>query len=890
MIGNELTDTNGHRLDVAMCIKPSLFLVIVGLWTVEIGAQIDGHEAVTLHYENRALEQVLNDLEQKFGLIFSYGKLPLERKIFFEHQGSLDRGLEAFFKSQRLLFRRSGNRVVLRAETPIGRPLRGRVLDAENLEPMLGASIEVLGLDPAVGSSTDEDGLFRFDGLKVGRYDLMVHYLGYETKQVGQVLVTTGKEQFLEIRLYPALLAIEEVLVKGRYNPAQTINEMTTNSARSFSIEEASRFAAAISDPARMALTYAGVTGNGDDLSNEIIIRGNSSRGLLWRLEGVEIPNPNHFSDLGGTAGNISMLSASTLTNSDFYTGAFPAEFGNALSGVFDLRMRSGNWEKREHKFQIGSLGIEASAEGYLKKGTRASYLINYRYSTIDLIDHLLPSLPTQVNPFQDLSFKINVPTHKLGTFSLFGLGGKNATGGDMIADTSNFQFKWQLQDFIVKQNMGVVGLVHRYVQSDKSYLRTTLSVSQYGYKDQTWELQPDRGFISEVIDATAFQHNELALNVMYHSKLGVTNSLRVGANWRRKSFDYDYVSVADADSLTSFLDHRGNTSFSDAYIQLNSQLSDQWSLQAGVNASYLRLNGSYGIDPRVGIKYIPSSTHTWALATGIYSKPDHISTYFIDRKAINGVSEFPNRDLPMMKAWHVVASYDRQMSNDRRLRLEGYYQFLFDVPVGVDSNNVFSILNTSNAFGVIFLNDRDGAAMIPEGTGMNYGLELTFEKFYSQGSYYLLTASISDSRFSTMRGQWYATRYATNYASNFLYGKEWPVGLRKKNAISANGRLVFVGGLRTSPILLEESMAANETVIDLERYNSQHLPYYFRVDLGIHYRINAKRMTHTFSLESQNLTNRQNTEGIFYDPVRMRRAVSSQNGLIPFLNYRIEF
>ncbi len=873
-----------------MSIKSSFILVFISLWLGDLGAQYDGNKDVSLQYHNKTLEHILDDLEIRFGLIFSYGKLPLDSTISYRYVGKIDQGLVSFFEAHNLLFRRSGKRIVLRSDTPIGRPLRGRVLDGESLIPLLGASVQVLGVDPALGTSTNDNGFFGFEHLKVGRYDLAINYLGYEAKQVRQVLVTSGKDQFIEVRLLPASLDMQEIVIKDHYDPAQTINDMTTNSARSFSIEEASRFAAAISDPARMVLAYAGVTGNGDDLSNEIIIRGNSSRGLLWRMEGVEIPNPNHFSDLGGTAGNISMLSARTLTNSDFYTGAFPAEFGNALSGVFDLRMRNGNWEKREHSFQIGSLGIEASSEGYIKKGARASYLFNYRYSTIDLVDHLLPSLPTQVDPFQDLSFKINMPTRKIGTFSLFGLGGKNATGGQALADTSDFQFKWQLQDFIVRQNMGVIGLVHRAVLTERSYVRTSISTSRYGYKDKTNELQPDREFISEVVDQTDFQHNEVAINIMFNSKLDKRNTLRTGLNWRRKSFVYNYVSVADADSLTSFLDHAGHTNFSDAYLQLNSLLSEKWSLQAGLNVSYLSLNGSCGIDPRIGIKFASSETRTWGLATGIYSKPDHISTYFIERKALNGTSEFPNRDLPMIKAWHLVVSHDRQLEADRRLRLEVYYQYLFDVPVGADSNNVFSILNTSNAFGVIFLNDRDGTAMVPKGSGINYGLELTYEKFYSKGYYYLLTASLSDSKFTTLLGLKLPTRYATNYASNFLFGKEWAVGLRQKNAISANGKLVFVGGLRTSPILLEESIAANQTVIDLQRYNSKHLPYYFRIDLGIHYRINAPHMTHTFSLEGQNLTNRENIAGMFYDPLQMRRVSSRQNGFIPFLNYRLDF
>lgn len=151
--------------------------------------------------------------------------------------------------------------------------------------------------------------------------------------------------------------------------------------------------------------------------------RGNAPRSLQWRLEDVEIPNPNHFADVttfGG--GGFTSLSSFVLGNSDFFTGAFPAEYSNALSGVFDMNMRNGNNRKWEHAFKVGVLGVDASSEGPFKKGYNGSYIINYRYSTLSLLSPLLPDDADGTN-YQDLSFKFFLPTKKAGIFTVWGTG-----------------------------------------------------------------------------------------------------------------------------------------------------------------------------------------------------------------------------------------------------------------------------------------------------------------------------------------------------------------------------------------------------------------------------------------------------------------------------------
>jgi hypothetical protein len=267
--------------------------------------------------------------------------------------------------------------------------IKGRAIDSESRISLPGATVIVLHSDPLIGTTTNTEGEFRIESIPVGRYDIQISFLGYDPV-VLNVMVNSGKEVYLNIALKESITGIDEVVIKSHSKKDKAQNTMATISARTFSVEEANRYAGGADDPGRLVSAFAGVStvSSGD---NAIVIRGNSPKGVLWRMEGADIPNPNHFGDnsiLGG--GFICAINSNVLSNSDFFTGAFPAEYGNALAGVFDMRMRTGNKDKREYTFQAGLLGIDFATEGPFIKGKSASYLVNYRYSTFSLLKPLL--------------------------------------------------------------------------------------------------------------------------------------------------------------------------------------------------------------------------------------------------------------------------------------------------------------------------------------------------------------------------------------------------------------------------------------------------------------------------------------------------------------------
>lgn len=265
--------------------------------------------------------------------------------------------------------------------------VRGTLVDYDAKTPIVGAKIIIVGTDPLQGSITDADGNFKIEKVEVGRVTIQIKALGYQELYLPGTLVESGKELVLNLEMTEDIKSLNTVTVTSSdQDNSESINKMATVSGQTFTVDETQRYAGAINDPARMVSAFAGVTGDAEG-DNDIVVRGNSPKGILWRLEGIDIPNPNHFANEGGTGGPVNALNASMLANSDFFSGAFAPEYGNAYSGVFDVRFRQGNNETREYAFSLGVMGTEFTLEGPFKSGYTGSYLFNYRYSTISLLD-----------------------------------------------------------------------------------------------------------------------------------------------------------------------------------------------------------------------------------------------------------------------------------------------------------------------------------------------------------------------------------------------------------------------------------------------------------------------------------------------------------------------
>lgn len=759
--------------------------------------------------------------------------------------------------------------------------IRGTISDNVTKSTLPGATIILMGTDPIMGASTDMEGQFKITKVPIGTYNIGISFIGYKEIVLSNIVVNSGKEVVLNVNLEEDLTTMDEVVVVATIDKERPLNELAVVSARTFSVEETQKFAAAVNDPARMVSSYAGVVSTGDG-NNSISIRGNSPFGLLWRMEGVDIPNPNHFANVSSSGGGISILSSQLLSNSDFMTGAFAAEYGNALSGVFDLRLRRGNNEKREYTFQAGFLGLDAAIEGPFKEGYRGSYLVNYRYSTLSLIANMGVPIGDAITNFQDLSYHVFLPAGKAGNFSLFGFGGLSSQTKDALRDSLEWKNDYDQIEDAFHSNTGAMGFKHAITINNKMFLQTTLLFSGndngYGEEklDSTYQLY--RTYNDKFID------KRTTISSVLNYKFNARHSLRIGSysTWISYNLDQKYLNDS-TNQIESQIGASGSTHTSQAFAQWNYRINEQLTLNSGFHYIELALNKSRLFEPRASIQYQINPIQSLSFGYGLHGQIQPMGTYFAKVQLEDGSYSSPNKDLELSKSHHFVLAYDRKLNERLRIKTETYYQHLYDLPVSPLLDNGFSIINSEWGY----VSD----SLVNEGVGRNYGLELTVEQFMHRNSYFLFSASLYDSKYKTLENVWRNTRYNGNYAFSFTGGKEFKWNKSGKDrVIGLNIKALYTGSLRTTPIDLEKSMEEGNTQYYQNQLFESRLPDYFRTDIRISLKRNHKRATSTFALDIQNTTNHKNLFGQFFEPATGQLESYYQTPLIPILSYRIEF
>lgn len=752
--------------------------------------------------------------------------------------------------------------------------INGTIRDQLTRESLPFANIIVVGSDPMIGTTSNVDGNFTLQNVPVGRCDIQVTMIGYEPYLVNELMVTSGNQIRLDIHLEPKLTELEAVVVTVRKD--QPLNSMTTLSSRQFTVEETQRYAGGMDDPARLATSFAGVAAPSVS-SNGISVRGNNPDGLLWQVEGVEVPNPNHFANLTVAGGGLlTALSSQMMANSDFYTGAFPAEYGNASSGVFDIKMRTGNPDQRQYTLQAGIIGVDFSTEGPFKQGKKASYLMNYRNSTMALIAPLLPD-NTGILKYQDLAFKTSFPTKKTGTFSLWGIGALDGQAMD-AADSIDWEMNADRDNSDTKLYLFATGLSHQLRMGRKTFLTTILSATGNGISHKEDRIAYDLTESPQSdIDNRVWRYT-LQSDLDYH--FGKGNSLRTGMKYSQLGYrihaEQSMHEGAQPETLSEASDKTGMLQF---YGQSKINLLPQLTLNAGVNALVFLLNDSYSIEPRLGLKYQLTPTQSLAFAYGLHSRIEQLPVYFVELDGQN-----PNKNLDLMQSHHYVLAYNWKINDHLRFSVEPYYQHLANVPV-----SPFSYVSTLNFEQEMFFNE----ALVNEGTGRNMGFDFTLERFMKKGFYYLLTGSVFDSKYTATDGVERDTRFNRNYVVNVLAGKEWLLGRDNNKVLGANIRLNYLGGNRKEPIDLEASLAGEEVVYAEtegnqafeERFDDQPL-----VSFTISYRINKARHSSEWSLKVLNVLGTEEFDTDYYN-LKTQTIDTQYTGIrIPNLSYKIIF
>ena len=770
--------------------------------------------------------------------------------------------------------------------------IRGQVLDKDSKYPLIGARVIVVDTGAINGTVTDDNGYFKLE-VPLGRVSIRASYMGYKDDGVNNLQVIAGKEINQTIELQEKVTDIKEVVVTGNKENGRAKNEFAVISARSFDVELTSRFSGNRNDPSRMASNFAGVSG-ANDARNDIIIRGNSPMGMLWRLEGIDIPSPNHFAGFGSTGGPVGMLNNNTLSRGDFITSAFPAEYGNALSGVFDLGLRNGNKDKFEFLAQLGFNGIEVGAEGpFAKKKSQASFLINYRYSTLALFKLLKANFGTgtAVPEYQDLTFKVDVPTKKAGVFRFWGLGGLSkiellGSAVDLSKPQKDLYGNENI-DLYNKVQTGMFGFSHTYFINPKTYYKLMLAATHQTQKADIDSIEPV--FRTEIIrtNKVSLRQNKYSAHIMTNTKLDSKNTVTVGA--MVNVYDLKFAdSVLYANNFLPVKYGKGYSALVETYAMWKHKFTEQLSLNLGMHTQYYSLSSSFAPEPRAGLKYQFRENQSISIGYGMHHQIQPLPTYYNAEVSATTNSKPTNLDMDFTRSQHVVTGYDLTFAKDFHLKAEAYFQYINNAPVE-QTKSSFSMLNAGADFAT-----PNNTYLVNKGIGRNYGLELTMEKFLSKGYYFLVTGSFFQSQYQGSDKVWRNTAFNGHYVVNALAGYQYIFGGKKnktkRHALSFDIKMTGAGGRYYTPIDLAASDAQNQEVrIDSLAYSEKYTDY-FRLDLKLSYRISFKKITQEISIDLQNAANIKNIFRKVYNPRTNSLNNEYQQGIFVLPQYKILF
>jgi hypothetical protein len=797
----------------------------------------------------------------------------------------------------------------------ITQTVKGKITDKATGIGLPGVVVKIKGdATNQLGASSDGNGNYKITGVPIGRQTIIFSMMGYKPRVMSDQIIISGKEFYLEVEMDESAQDLAEVEVKADANNEDVLTMQSIN-VKSFNLEETERYPGSRQDPARAAQNFAGVQGN-NDARNDIVVRGNSPSGLLWRLEEVDIPNPNHFAVAGSAGGPQSLINNKYLANSDFYTGAFPANYGNALGAVFDLKMRNGNNEKHERTFQFGFLGTELALEGPLSKKSGASYLITYRYSTLKLFSAVNFNLGTSAVPgYQDIGIRLNFPTKKAGVFSFSGIGGLSNIDIILSKDTVRPRELYGdlNRDQYFRTNMGVGILSHVYSFNSKTLMRTTLAHSGQSVNSKHYQVVRYPNFkpkdtLPNILDYN-FNEYKTTLSWFVKHKINSRNSFKTGlfANVIGINF-YDKIKVNSVfDTIPTKIVNKSFklreevvTSFLliQPYFSYVHKFSDKLTLNAGVFTQLLTLNNKFSVEPRASLKYDITNNQSLSLAYGMHSQMQPTYIYYARPDSIvnNGVliansDRIPtNKDLDFSKSQHVVLGYDIFPSKSLRIKAEVYYQYLWNIPVYVMPSSA-SLLNRGATFTRFF----PIYTMVNNGTGSNYGLEFTLEKLFQKHWFLLYSGSLFQSKYTGSDNKVRNTDFNGNYMMNLLAGYEFAIGRSKKNSISIGSKFTYGGGRRYSPVNIPASNAVMDVIPVNDSINTLQFDPYSRLDLRLSYKINGKKVSTEIALDILNILSTKNILALSYapDPADLKKDPLIKNyqlGFLPLLYVKVDF
>jgi TonB-dependent Receptor Plug Domain len=708
-----------------------------------------------------------------------------------------------------------------------------------------------------LSSISDSMGKVEFKNLPSSYFSIEISAVSYSKVILKTIKAESNKTKFIEVELEPHINTLNQIVVKG----ISRTNSSSITSLKSIELEEILRLPATFYDPARLAMSFAGVA-NTDDQANNISIRGNSPQTLQWRLDGVEIVNPNHLSNAGTISdqptfagGGTNILSAQMLGNMTLHTGAFSPEYGNVTGGIMDMNFRNGNTERHAKTIQVGLIGVDLSAEGPLSKSRNTSYLFNYRYSFTGLLGLMGITFGGESIKFQDFALNINHKTKRLGEFSIFAMGG----------NSSNIFAPPLEKDLILTQKdlgnidfycfMALVGVKHSIKLSKNWNWQTTIVESGLQNLRSAYRQAPFNLVSYQFQSKNIFGGNSYLTGVINN-----TFNIKTGVNLNHFFDEYNALN-SDQDFYSV------DRIIVQPFVSVSNHIINKWKYNIGFNAPYYQLSNRAYFEPRLSTAYYINPSTTLAASYGLHSQQ------FFAYESISSPS-FP------VRSHHFNLMMQKNIQQKSSINIEAFFQSYFQIPnqngYYVSPLNGFPEFNTLNNY------------TNTQNQGINYGLESSYSYFLNKGLYIKANATLFRSKYLAFDNVYYPTRNDSRYIFNLSLGKEW---LNKKGRVyGVNTRLNYVGGLVNYALDEAASKVKGETIYSYNKPASDRNPAYFRPDLRLYKRKTVNKKTTTLSLDFQNVSNTQNKAYQYYDSYLSKVVSKNQLGLLPLLNYRIEF
>lgn len=750
--------------------------------------------------------------------------------------------------------------------------IRGEVRDAETGMSLAGANVIVRSAESGDrsnstengdvrGAAADGEGRFLIEGLPAGGYSIRITFIGYEPRTITDVIVRPGRITSIEAALNSSTYSAEEVEVTAGYFTAVKAEDV---SVAAFSGEEIRRSPGSAGDVSRIMMVLPSVA-KVNDQSNSLIVRGGSPLENAFFIDGIEVPNINHFPSQGSSGGPLGLIPVDLIRDVTFSAGGFPARYGDRLSSVMDISFRDGDREGILGQADLNFTGFGGLLEGPM--GENGSWILSARRSYLDLLVSAI-DMGTSVAPkYGDAAMKLAYdlsPAHRL---SLLGLWSDDHNNPDAETAAENDMQYYGEQN--IYNYTG--GMSWRALWNEKTFSTTSLSYTGMIFDEQF--LKTGSGVPLLLNDS---RESWVQLRSETRWKIASTLSLEAGGDVKALSNRYDnrYGAVPDelGNPQPEFLFQR-DASATQSGLFATALLTpfEGVTVSAGLRAQHTQWNDRVALQPRATLAFQLSELTSVSVAGGLYTQALPLLLLAQDEA---------NRALENPRALHGVLSFSQLLSESTRLTLEGYVKEYDRFPIDADQPGLFLIDEMNYRYGFFMPHGK----LSSTGKASSRGVELTLQKKLAQDFYGIASASYSASRYTDAAGversRVYDNRLLFSIEGGYKPSAEWEFSLR----------WIYAGGAPYTPMDVEASLAARQEVLDASRINAERHPDYHSMNVRVDRRFHFDRSALVIYISVWNAYNRKNVAGYIWDDANQRVKTLYQWGLLPIFGIEWEF